>query len=882
MVVKETKRSEGLEQWRVEIVARVILFLVIVFAPVVLYLVYNTVDTFWIPALILYLCLVATAMLTPKGSKVQIICLLTLPIVCSMNIALNYGLSQGAGLYGIVAVVLAGLLLGARAGIITMIASALGIFVAYLWGLEIQGSTNDQWLENYNWILLYLSEHFIVAGFLLYATGFVVDRLASGLNRAVEDARELEATIVAEQKTGELYKLLANNIQDLVWVIDMSFKMTYVSPSVKSFLGYEPAEMMAMELDKLATQDSLSRWQNVFYDELESLKNPDYEILPRKMEGQYIHQNGKLIDSEIHVIFLQDGEGKPNGVMGVTRDITERRKLEKAMDTVLLGIEKLEGVNFFTSLASNLRIALNEDAVIISEMIGSDRTRPLAIGHTTGNIEINESSIIGKPCESIVSTGAFVSFDDACKRFPEGGFVQENQYNSYFGVPIKNEAGKIIGHIAALSKVAHYDPVMSQKLLTIFAAHVAAEMARRDEAVEKELIRHQLLQSQKIESIGQLAGGIAHDFNNLLVVINGYLEIAGSHATDNPDLDRSLVQIQKAADRATGLTRQLLSFSRRQIIEKKPIQLNTLIEGLRDLLTRLLPENIEYQTILGSGLGGVEGDEGQLEQVIVNMAVNARDAMPGGGKLIIETENILIDQDYVETHPGTKIGRYVLLRVSDAGEGIPKEIQDRIFEPFFTTKSEGQGTGLGLSVLLGIVEQHEGFTHLYSEMGKGTEIRIYFPIVERKVQSLEPRLEARLERGKETLLLVEDDEQVRELAERLLTRAGYDVISAEDGEIAVEKFKQHQAKLSLVILDVVLPKMGGNEVRKEVIKINPEIPILFTSGYSANGIHTNFILQDGLILLQKPYNSGGLLKKVRQVIDESAGNQVCKQEDNES
>ena len=861
--------KEAIGRWRAELTRRIVWFLCIVYAPHLVYLMFNTSNTFWIPVLAIYSCLVVMGTLLPKGSKWQIIGLVALPFLFSINIALNHGMEHGARLYAILAVVLAALLLGTRAGIMVMVAGPLMILALYFGGAEAQLTSNGQLSVGYDWPFIFVLEYFITAGLILYSLRFIVERLEKSVTEAVASSAEKEQVLSAERQKGELYQLLADNIQDMVWVIDLNLKVTYVSPSVKNFNGYEAEEVMAMEIADLITEASLKDWQAILEAQLENTRNPGYEISPKRMEGQYIHQNGRLIDAEINVVFLLDDNGTPNGVLGVTRDITERRKLEKAMDTVLLGIEHLAGADFFTSLANNLRVALDEDAVVISELVDTDRTKPLAVCNENGDLALNESPVYERPCEEIVTKGESVAYDDALIRFPKGAFLQKHQYNSYFGVPIKNEEGQVVGHIAALSKVAHYDQGLSQKLLTIFAAHAAAEIERRHESLEKELIRQQLLQSQKIESVGQLAGGIAHDFNNLLVVINGYLEIAGTHAKDNPELDNSLGQIHKAADRAAGLTRQLLSFSRRQIMEKKPLQLNELIEGLHGLLTRLLPENIEYQTILGVGVGGIEGDKGQIEQAIVNMAVNGRDAMPGGGKLTIETENILIDQNYVDTHPGTRIGRYVLVRVSDTGEGVPPEIQERIFEPFFTTKPEGQGTGLGLSVLLGIVKQHDGFTHLYSEMGKGTELRLYFPIVERSVQSLERKLEAKLERGGETLLLVEDDEQVRELAERLLSRAGYTVVSAEDGEIAVEKFKEYRNSVSLVVLDVVLPKLGGNEVRKEIIKLEPDVPILFTSGYSANGIHTNFILQDGLILLQKPYNSESLLRKVRELIDEA-------------
>ncbi|MCB1645469.1 MAG: response regulator [Pseudomonadales bacterium] len=387
-------------------------------------------------------------------------------------------------------------------------------------------------------------------------------------------------------------------------------------------------------------------------------------------------------------------------------------------------------------------------------------------------------------------------------------------------------------------------------------------------SAEKKQMEHQLSQAQKMEAVGRLAGGIAHDFNNLLVVIKGYLDLAAPFGRADEELGNYLAQIGEAAERAAGLTRQLLSFSRRQIMEARPVDINKLVEGIGNLLQRLLPANIEYQFLPGELSGRVEGDAGQLEQALVNLAVNARDAMPDGGKMTITTAATEVDADYVESHPWARPGSYVVVTVSDSGFGISPEIQSRIFEPFFTTKPEGQGTGLGLSVFFGIVKQHGGFVQLYSEPGHGTEIRMYLPLVEaRIVEELPPPDSSESETGRERVLLVEDDPQICRLAERVLTKAGYSVLVAVDGQEAIEKFSRAQAEIDIVLLDVVLPKASGHEVMKHIQEIRPDMPILFTSGYSANGIHTDFILREDLALLQKPYSSEELLRKIRLVID---------------
>ncbi len=382
-----------------------------------------------------------------------------------------------------------------------------------------------------------------------------------------------------------------------------------------------------------------------------------------------------------------------------------------------------------------------------------------------------------------------------------------------------------------------------------------------------EVTRTQLIQSQKLESIGQLAGGIAHDFNNLLVVIQGYADLAQDLTENEGDLVEYHEQIQRASSRAAGLTRQLLSFSRRQIMETHPLNLNELINNIGGLLERLLPENIDYTFTPAENINTIDGDVGQLEQAIVNLAVNSRDAMPAGGALNISCSNVELDGKFVDENPWAKTGQYVQILVSDTGSGIPAELLDHVFEPFFTTKAEGEGTGLGLSVFFGIVTQHGGFTHIDSKVGEGTNIYTYLPQIGAKAKKMDVEKTPSRSNGTETILLVEDDEQVRKLASTILTLAGYSIVVAEDGESAVQMFKENASEIALALLDVVLPKLGGHEVMKEILKIRPELPILFTSGYSADGIHTNFILEDDLVLLQKPYSSDSLLQKIRELIE---------------
>ncbi len=394
------------------------------------------------------------------------------------------------------------------------------------------------------------------------------------------------------------------------------------------------------------------------------------------------------------------------------------------------------------------------------------------------------------------------------------------------------------------------------------------DLTERHEAkTEKEKLESQLRQAQKMEAVGNLAGGIAHDFNNLLQAILGYSEIMLEDGNLNPDCSRDLKKIQYSAERAADLTRQLLTFSRRQLISPQDFNLNQVIAEILKMLERLIGEGIELQSIVGHNLGTVCVDRSQFEQVLMNLCLNARDAMKGKGTLTIETENVVLDSKYCEDHPWAQPGRFVLLSVTDNGMGMDQNIIDQIFDPFFTTKEVGKGTGLGLSTVYGIVKQNSGLIHVYSELNCGTTFKIYIPMVERPAQDVGNKIFAPTRGGDETLLLAEDDPGVRGLATRILEDAGYHVLIAEDGELAWEIFQANAEILDLALLDVVMPKMGGREVQEEIFRIRPGFKVVFASGYSENAIHVGFVLDEKNILIQKPYRRDDLLSKIREVLD---------------
>lgn len=378
----------------------------------------------------------------------------------------------------------------------------------------------------------------------------------------------------------------------------------------------------------------------------------------------------------------------------------------------------------------------------------------------------------------------------------------------------------------------------------------------------------QLRQAQKMEAIGRLAGGVAHDFNNVLSVILSYATMLEQSLHASPDLSGDVKEIRLAALRAADLVAQLLAFSRQQVTQPKVLDVNAMISGMKPMLSRLVGENIELLVEQGPMLGKVKIDPGQLEQVVMNLVINARDAITGHGKIQVETANVDLDEQYVRSHHGAKAGPHVMIAVSDNGAGMEASVKEKIFDPFFTTKALGKGTGLGLSTVFGIVTQAGGNIWLYSEPGKGATFKVYLQRCDEVPASAAgaPKSSA-LERGSETVLLVEDEPQLRAVTRLILLRHGYHVIAASDGVEALELAKAFRGKIDLVLTDVVMPRMGGAELADKAWAIWPDLKVLFMSGYTENAIVHNHVLDEGIEFLPKPITPDLLLKKLREVLD---------------
>jgi nitrogen-specific signal transduction histidine kinase len=385
---------------------------------------------------------------------------------------------------------------------------------------------------------------------------------------------------------------------------------------------------------------------------------------------------------------------------------------------------------------------------------------------------------------------------------------------------------------------------------------------------DKKMLEAQLLQAQKMEAIGTLAGGVAHDFNNILMALMGYANLLQMKMNRHDPLRSYVDQILVSTGKAAKLTQSLLTFGRKQMMELKPHKVSDLLEEAERFLEKLLPEDIELKVVSGTE-ESVMADVAQIEQVLMNLATNARDAMPRGGDLTIETTRVEIDSDFMRAHGNGKPGGYVLISVRDTGTGMDEKTEERVFEPFFTTKEVGKGTGLGLSIVYGIIHQHGGFIVVNSEVNTGTAFLIYLPITETETPKRE-RMTADIRGGHETILFAEDNPDIRNIAREILGMYGYTVLEAEDGEDAIEKFKEYQHLIDLLILDVVMPVKNGNEAYREIKTLKGDVRAIFVSGYTGDIVLNKGIPGEVIDFVPKPISPNGLLLKVREVLDRPA------------
>jgi len=624
----------------------------------------------------------------------------------------------------------------------------------------------------------------------------------------------------------ELFHLISENAADMIAVVDMEGKRIYNSLSYQKVLGYSPEELQAS-----------SSFEQIHPDDRERVKKAAAEArnsgVGKTLEYRLRHKNGTWLVLESTSSVIRNAKGEPEKLVIVNRDVTERKRTEEALRRSESGFRSVVEDAPYGIYRTSLTGQFLQVNPALQRMLGYQSTEEL-LRRDLANHVFRHAGEYQRLAELLACTEEIKDLEMEWKRLdgtPITVRCSGRRINDENGVP------------------AYFE---------VFA----------EDVTEKRVLEKQLRMAQKMEAIGRLSGGIAHDFNNLLGVIIGYSGVLKKQLGLGSPLCEHALEIEKAGQRAASLTKQLLAFSRQQVLTPAVLNLNSLATDMEKMLPRLLGEDIEVSLALDSELGNVKADQSQIEQVIMNLAVNGRDAMPTGGKLKIQTSNVHLDQAYTWNHPGSKVGDYVLLAVTDTGTGMDAATLTHIFEPFFTTKERGKGTGLGLATVYGVVKQSNGYIWVDSAPGKGASFQIYLPRHVGQLAADEQIVDSKEKlRGTETILLVEDAEPLRKLAQTFLEAGGFRVFSAENGESALEVAARFGGAFDLLLTDVVMPGMNGRVLAEQMLPRQPGMKVLYMSGYTDSFIAGHGVLDPETHLLHKPFTEELLIRKVREVLD---------------
>jgi PAS domain S-box-containing protein len=690
-------------------------------------------------------------------------------------------------------------------------------------------------------------------------------------------ARGAQRAAVEGKKTPErFFPEVMDSLSDAVVVADIEeLRVEYANRSLEDALGYLPEDLIGKQVVRLyPDREGAAAFERAVEQALRDGSagfRSEQVFVTRSGDRTWTEMTTRLVPVE-----------RPEKLVCVLRDITERKLWE---DALVQSHARLELLN---SILSGVKLGMSVDSVIdltlrrLGEHFPGIRVT-YCIVDDAGTLSVTNcvhpegmSSLDGAVIDlnqspeyiALLHAGEAVVVADAEGEGATFAPVLGAGSRAALHVPMEYVEG-----LAALLCLDSPVPVnWSMHAITTVsevASHLSFVLKDAQASRTRKQLEEQLRQSQKMEAVGRLAGGVAHDFNNILTGITGYVELVLAQIED-PQSRRDLEQIRKFSDRAASLTHQLLAFSRRQPLMVSAVDLNELVSATTGLIERLIGEDIELTFVPAAHLGVVQADTGQIEQVLMNLAVNSRDAMPEGGRLVIETSNVALDEDYASSHSAVVPGDYVMLSVSDNGVGMDAECQARIFEPFFTTKEHGKGTGLGLSTVYGIVKQHEGNIWVYSEPGRGTCFKIYLPVAEGEAKAVaQVKGSAKVPRGDETILLVEDEPRVRDAVQRALESYGYTVLAATHPDEATSAFEENLERVDMLLSDVVMPGCDGIELHRRLCAARAHLPVLFMSGYTDRSILEEGVLAPGVPFIQKPFSPAQLVRKVRSVLDES-------------
>jgi len=647
-------------------------------------------------------------------------------------------------------------------------------------------------------------------------------------SRDITPRKQMEAELRLRE---ERYRRIIESTSEGVVITDRDGKITFVNSRFAEMLGYAREEMVGRSVIELIHPD----WRDVGQAKLESRRQGIAEVHAITLT----HKSGREVWVEVNANPQFNAAGELEDTIGLIIDHTERRRADEAR----------KWHDAIVEFSDDAIIGLDMKASVISWNRGAERL----YGYRA-------DEIVGKSVEVLLPPDLAAEEAVILARLSRGENIE------HYETTRQRKDGSLVDVSLTVSAIRDIDGVV------VGVSKIARDLSERRKS-EARLLRSedQLRQAQKLEAVGSLAGGIAHDFNNLLSVILSYTSLALDEVEPGSPLHLDLEQIEQASERAAALTRQLLAFSRRQILEPQVIDLNKSLLGLEQMLRRVLGEQIELSLMLHAGVGHIYVDRSQLEQVVMNLVVNAHDAMPDGGNLTIETARAVLDEAAAAAHHGLSAGVYSVMAVTDTGVGMDAATVARIFEPFFTTKDRGKGTGLGLSTVFGIVRQSGGHIWVYSEPGIGTTFKVYMPESERPETLVDTPMRSLVTRallpGHETILLVEDEDAVRATMRTILRRQGYHVIEAQNGPDALQLCEQYRTQIHLLLTDVVMPRMNGKQLAAQIASLRPKIRVLYVSGYTENTIVHHGILDAGIAYLQKPITPLALERKVREVLD---------------
>jgi PAS domain S-box-containing protein len=678
----------------------------------------------------------------------------------------------------------------------------------------------------------------------------------------------LRTEIRERKKAQEELQKLASVVRysgELVNLTTLDGRMIFLNDAGSRMLGIKTSEVERHVIAEVIPEILLELFNNELIPEL---------IEGRTWEGELQYRNvntGKLTDVQAMCFTIKDAETDvPLFFAHVSRDITERKRAEEALQKAHDELERRvdERTAQLQTKARDLANEVSERERIEDELREEKKFVESALDTLTDAFVVFDLEGKFLRWNKAVMEISGYSDDEMSTMNPADFFAGEDIQRVTKAISLAIEEGHSSLNASVLTKAGvripfefYGDLVRDDEGMPSYVCVVGRD------ASERKRLEEQLRQAQKMEAVGTLAGGIAHDFNNLLQVVVGFSDLLlENKEEDDPDRDR-LLMIRKAAQDGGDLVKGLLTFSRMVKIDPRPIDLNQEVKRVRDLLYRTIPKMIDIELILADDLKTVNVDTNHIEQVLLNLAVNARDAMPEGGRLIIETENATLSEEYCKAHLEVEPGEYVLLAVSDTGHGMEEELLEHIFEPFYTTKETVEGTGLGLAMVFGIVKSHHGHITCYSEPGTGTSFKIYLPAVKAETESEKAITVEIPSSGTETILLVEDDERVQKVAKKILVSAGYKILVAANGSEALEIYRKRGNEISLVILDLIMPEMGGQQCFNELLKIDPEIKVLIASGYSANGTIRGTVDSGAKGFISKPYDSKQILRKIRDILD---------------